>query len=71
MINENAIAKLDVPIPQILVEVEMLEVSKGTADKIGNKIGSTPFTFKVPIGNQFPFRRSSHDIEFALHHRDH
>ncbi len=32
---ENAIARLDVPIPQILIEVEMLDVSQNTLDAIG------------------------------------
>ena len=42
---ETTIARLDVPIPQILIEVEMLEVSKTNADKIGIKIGETPLIF--------------------------
>jgi len=39
---ENALAKLDVPILQILIEAEMLEVTQDVADLIGNKIGDTP-----------------------------
>ncbi len=42
---ENAVAKLDIAIPQVLIEVEMLEVSKENADKIGVKYGDTPLTF--------------------------
>lgn len=42
---ELAISKLDAPVPQVLIEVEMLEVSKETADKIGVKPGDTPLTF--------------------------
>ncbi len=42
---ERTIARLDVPVVQILIELEMLEVTKGTADLIGLKIGSTPLTF--------------------------
>ncbi len=42
---ETAIAKLDIPVPQVLIEVEMLEVSKETGDKIGVKYGETPLTF--------------------------
>ncbi|HQO58067.1 MAG TPA: secretin N-terminal domain-containing protein [Candidatus Omnitrophota bacterium] len=42
---ENTIARLDVPIPQIMIEVEMLEVSQGTTEKIGVKIGDTPLSF--------------------------
>ena len=43
---EQILSRLDVPIPQILIEVEMLDVSKTTADKIGVKYGDTPLTFK-------------------------
>ncbi|MCK5580375.1 MAG: hypothetical protein KAJ18_03790 [Candidatus Omnitrophica bacterium] len=42
---ERTISRLDVSVPQILIEVEMLEVAKETADKIGVKIGETPLTF--------------------------
>ena len=43
---DNTIARLDVPVPQILIEVEMLEVSKTSADKIGIKYGAQPLTFR-------------------------
>jgi len=43
---ETAIAKLDIAVPQVLIEVEMLEVSKEVGDKIGIKYGETPLTFK-------------------------
>ena len=36
---EPLIARLDVDIPQIMIEVEMLDVSKGSADLIGVKYG--------------------------------
>jgi len=42
---EKTIARLDIPVPQILIEVEMLEVSKTNADTIGIKFGDTPLTF--------------------------
>lgn len=42
---ERTIARLDVPIPQILIEVEMLEVTKGMTEKIGVRIGDTPLRF--------------------------
>ncbi len=42
---EQTIAALDVPIPQILIEVEMLDISKDAASQIGVKIGDTPVTF--------------------------
>jgi type IV pilus secretin PilQ/predicted competence protein len=42
---ESTIAKLDVPVPQILIEVEMLDVSKSTADQLGITYGATPISF--------------------------
>jgi type II secretory pathway component GspD/PulD (secretin) len=42
---ETAISKLDIAVPQVLIEVEMLEISKENADKIGIKYGETPLTF--------------------------
>lgn len=42
---EQTISRLDIPVAQILIEVEMLEVTKDTADKIGVKMGETPLTF--------------------------
>lgn len=38
---ESMIARLDVAVPQILIEVEMLDVSKNTADLIGVKYSDT------------------------------
>lgn len=53
---ENTIAQVDIPVPQILIEVEMLDVSKGTADKIGAKLGDTPLTYSGPQRTTlFPF----------------
>lgn len=42
---ERVLARLDVPVPQILIEVEMLDVSKEVADKMGVKIGESPLSF--------------------------
>jgi type IV pilus assembly protein PilQ len=42
---ERTLERLDIPVPQILIEVEMLEVAKQTADLIGVKVGSTPLSF--------------------------
>jgi type II secretory pathway component GspD/PulD (secretin) len=44
-IIESTIAKLDVPIPQILIEVEMIDVSKSAADQLGVTYGATPLSF--------------------------
>lgn len=42
---EQTIARLDVRIPQILIEAEMLDISKSTADLFGAKFGQTPVSF--------------------------
>ncbi|MEW6101076.1 MAG: secretin N-terminal domain-containing protein [Candidatus Omnitrophota bacterium] len=41
---EQVIAALDVSIPQVLLEVEMLDVSKNAVDTLGFEFGSSPFT---------------------------
>ncbi|MEK7308029.1 MAG: secretin N-terminal domain-containing protein [Nitrospirota bacterium] len=40
----QVIASLDVAVPQVMLEVEMLDVSKDVVDKIGFEFGDTPFT---------------------------
>ncbi|MDD5130226.1 MAG: secretin N-terminal domain-containing protein [Candidatus Omnitrophica bacterium] len=40
----QVIAALDVAVPQVMLEVEMLDVSKDTVDKLGFEFGDTPFT---------------------------
>jgi type IV pilus assembly protein PilQ len=40
----QVIAALDVTVPQVMLEVEMLDVSKDAVDKMGFKFGDTPFT---------------------------
>lgn len=40
----QVIASLDVPVAQVMLEVEMLDVSKDVVDKIGFEFGDTPFT---------------------------
>lgn len=42
---ERIIASLDIPIPQIMLEVEMLDVSKNTVDQMGFDFSTNPFTF--------------------------
>jgi type II secretory pathway component GspD/PulD (secretin) len=50
-------ARLDVPVPQILIEVEMLDVSRKTADLLGVKFGDTivELTGGTQRTHQFPF----------------
>ncbi|MDP2923166.1 MAG: secretin N-terminal domain-containing protein [Candidatus Omnitrophota bacterium] len=45
----QTIAALDVPVPQVMLEVEMLDVSKNTVDKLGFKFGQTPITLNFLI----------------------
>ncbi|MFA5093443.1 MAG: secretin N-terminal domain-containing protein [Candidatus Omnitrophota bacterium] len=40
----QVIASLDVAVPQVMLEVEMLDVNKNDVDKIGFDFGQTPFT---------------------------
>ena len=40
----QVIASLDVSVPQVILEVEMLDVSKNAIDKVGFEFGDTPFT---------------------------
>jgi len=40
----QVIASLDVAVPQVMLEVEMLDVSKDVVDKMGFEFGDTPFT---------------------------
>jgi type IV pilus assembly protein PilQ len=58
----QVIASLDVPAPQVMLEVEMLDVSKDTIDKLGIKFGSTPLTMVLTgakRGTLWPFRDTS------------
>ncbi|MFH0917611.1 MAG: secretin N-terminal domain-containing protein [Candidatus Omnitrophota bacterium] len=43
----QVIASLDVAVPQVMLEVEMLDVSKAMVDKMGLRFGDTPFTAVV------------------------
>ena len=47
-IIEKLIASLDVPPPQVMLEVEMLDVSKNIVDKMGFEFSNSPFTLIVP-----------------------
>lgn len=58
---EETIAKLDVPVPQILIQVEMLDISKTTSDLMGAKWGTTPLTFAGAAKATFlPFNQSAY-----------
>ncbi|MEW6074807.1 MAG: secretin N-terminal domain-containing protein, partial [Candidatus Omnitrophota bacterium] len=47
---EKLIAALDVPRTQIVMDVEMLDVSRDTVDNLGIQYGSSPFTLILPGG---------------------
>lgn len=60
---EETIKGLDIPVPLVMLEVEMLDVSKGTVDKLGLKWGDTssyPSILAMTLtgakrGTKFPF----------------
>lgn len=54
---ENTIARLDVKIPQILIEVEMMDISKQVLDELGARWGNTPVQLTAGGTKQttFPF----------------
>jgi len=55
-IIDQTIAQLDIPTPQVMIEVEMLDVTKNTADKLGIKIGETLASWSGPTHTDyFPF----------------
>jgi len=47
MIDE-IIRRLDIPQPKIMIEVEMLDVSKHVVDELGFDFGDSPFTLVLP-----------------------
>jgi len=50
LVIDELIAKLDVPQPMILLEVEMLDVSRGTLDTVGLNVGTNPLTLDFHNG---------------------
>jgi protein transport protein HofQ len=50
---EETIAKLDTPVLQVLIQVEMLDVSKSASDKIGIKYGQTPLVVTGASRNSY------------------
>lgn len=56
---EETIAKLDVDVSQILIEVEMLDISKTTSDLMGVKFGENLLSLKgASKDTYFPFNQS-------------
>jgi len=46
----QVIASLDVSVPQVMLEVEILDVSKNTVDNLGFEFADNPFTLILPGG---------------------
>ncbi len=56
---EKTIAGLDIPAPQVMIEVEMLDVNKSITDELGFNYGQTPFTVILSgasMATGFPFK---------------
>lgn len=54
----QTIAALDVPVSQVMLEVEMLDVNKNITERLGIKYGTTPFTAILTggsIATGYPF----------------
>ncbi|RKY30914.1 MAG: hypothetical protein DRP74_06020 [Candidatus Omnitrophota bacterium] len=51
----ETIAALDKPVPQVMLEIEMLDVSKDLTDQMGFEFGANAFTLLIPgsRGSQF------------------
>lgn len=65
----QVIAALDIPAPQVMLEVEMLDVSKETIDKLGIKFDQTPLTMVLTgakRGVLWPFRDTSLPMESEI-----
>ena len=62
----QTITALDMPVPQVMLEVEMLDVNKNKVDKIGFKFGQTPMTMVLTgakqTGTLWPFRDTSKPV---------
>ena len=58
---EEVIAKLDISVSQVLIDVEMLDVSKGVVDKLGFDFGNNPLTLILPGG----FARRGAELHFG------
>jgi type II secretory pathway component GspD/PulD (secretin) len=64
---EQVIAKLDVPIPQVLIEVEMIDTSKAALDELGVKFGSSLYAVNGLGGREFffPFGENNAEREYT------
>ena len=59
---ESTITRLDVRIPLILIEVELLDITKSTADDMGVKFGSVSFANFVPASRTLSYPFNPHKI---------
>jgi len=61
----QVIASLDVSVPEVMLEVEILDVSKKNVDQIGFKFGQTPFSIAIKgatISTEYPFSPSMYSF---------
>ena len=57
---DEIMARLDIPEPQVMLEVEILDVSTDTVDKLGVEFGQSPLTLNLlfqgaSVPSKFPF----------------
>lgn len=67
----QVIASLDIPVAQVMLEVEMLDVSKNTIDALGVKFGQTPITLNTlltgaTVPTKFPWGSLFGDMQRSL-----
>lgn len=47
-IIEETVARLDIPIPQVMIEIEMLDINKNVLDELGTLFSNTILTYTGP-----------------------
>jgi type II secretory pathway component GspD/PulD (secretin) len=57
----QVISSLDIAVPQVMLDVEMLDVSKNIVDNLGFEFGDNPFTLTLPLRSF-----ATHGAEFFI-----
>lgn len=61
---EDAIARLDIPIPQVMIEIEMLDTNQDLLDELGIRFSNDILTYQGPSKEiNFPF--GSDNLDYA------
>jgi type II secretory pathway component GspD/PulD (secretin) len=68
---DEIMARLDIPEPQVMLEVEILDVSTDTVDKLGVEFGQSPLTLNLlfqgaSVPSKFPFGSIFGDINKGI-----